>query len=74
MQTVYDNASKIQMRKMAWMRDPEWKWFIVHTDHMASDTPVWESQRFKFWINSNRAFSGMNLGAPVFDNRANGPP
>ena len=73
MQTVYDNAAKIQMRMMAWMREPEWKWHIVHTDYMASDTPVWEFQRFKFWINSNRTFSGMNLGAQVFDNRANGP-
>ena len=40
MQTVYDNASKIQMRMMAWMREPEWKWHIVHTDHMADVMPT----------------------------------
>jgi len=40
MQTVYDNAAKLQKRAMAWMREPEWKWHIVHTDHMADDMPT----------------------------------
>ena len=76
MLTIYDNANKIQARKMAWMREPEWKWYIVHTDWMNSLMPVWEFQKFVFWINTsieNHAFSGMNLGCPMFDNRANGP-
>jgi len=40
MQTIYNNAAKIQIRLMAWMREPEWKWHIVHTDHMADDMPT----------------------------------
>jgi len=69
MQTVYDNASKIQMRMMAWMREPEWTWHIVHTDHMADRAPRSGLNSMSAWFGKHR----MNMGCPVFDNRPNGP-
>ena len=29
---LYYNASKLQCRKMAWMRHPEWPWFTTFVD------------------------------------------
>ena len=36
--TIYDNASKIRARKMAWMRQ-DWPWWLIFTDVCADLLP-----------------------------------
>ena len=48
--TIYDNASKIRARKMAWMREKTWLWHLIHTDTYANTIPTFgilENYRFK---------------------------
>ena len=68
MRTVIMNASKLRCRILAWMREPVWKWWIVHTDHMSERLP-----------NKTPLYSYFNkqvLTAMGFDelaNESNGP-
>ena len=39
MMTVMMNAATNRCRMLAWMREPEWKWHIVHTDWMGELMP-----------------------------------
>lgn len=68
MKTVIQNAAKLQCRKLAWMREPEWKWHIVHTDHMSVLLP-------KFYWKFNEWFGtySMSFGYCGNDNAPNGP-
>ena len=39
MLTIMQNASAFRCKTLAWMREPEWKWHIVHTDWMRDLLP-----------------------------------
>ena len=66
MMTVMMNASTNRCRMLAWMREPEWKWHIVHTDYMSDVMP-------KALPQAPVLFKQIQLGANPTSNRANGP-
>ena len=68
MKTIYANANKIRCRILAWMREPEWKWHIVHTDYMDELMPKFHLFRALSWVKKH-----MNLGADTLNNPPNGP-
>lgn len=68
MQTLYDNADKFRRRTRAWMRNPIWKWYIVHIGHMDSLMPKY------YWrFTQMRGAYALSFGADVVANYANGP-
>ena len=67
-QNVYANAAKLRCKKLAWMIEPEWEWWIVHTDHMSVLRPKTTPQ--------SSYLKTQVLTAMGFDelaNEANGP-
>ena len=66
MMTVMMNASKNRCRMLAWMREPEWKWHIVHTDWMDELMP-------KALPHAPVFFKQMQLGADPSNGLPNGP-
>ena len=50
------------------MREPEWKWHIVHTDYMDELMPKFHLFRALSWVKKH-----MNLGADTLNNPPNGP-
>ena len=34
------NLNNNRSRKLAWMREDQWEWFIIHTDPYANTKPV----------------------------------
>ena len=39
--TIYDNAGKLQCRKMAWMKSLDWPWYTPFIDRCATLMPKW---------------------------------
>ena len=39
--TIYDNAGKLQCRKMAWMKSLDWPWYTTFIDRCATLMPKW---------------------------------
>ena len=37
------NLNNNRSRKMAWMQEHQWDWWIIHTDSFADTQPVFES-------------------------------
>jgi len=68
--TIYAYAAKLRCKLLAWMKEPEWKWHIVHTDWMRSLMPtiVPLTGLLKTSLLLSTAF-GFNL----FINEPNGP-
>ena len=68
MKTIYAKSDKFRRRTRAWMRNPVWKWYIVHIGHMDSLMP-------KFYWRFNQWFGvyAMSFGFDVLGNRSNGP-
>jgi len=40
MLTIMQNASAFRCKILAWMKEPEWKWHIIHTDYMSELLPT----------------------------------
>ena len=66
MMTVMMNASTNRCRMLAWMREPEWKWHIVHTDYMADTQP-------KALPSAPVLFKQIQLGVSPTSDLTNGP-
>ena len=65
---VMMNASKLRCRILAWMREPEWKWYIVHTDWMDDLLPKTAPQFI-----TSPSHAPTSLGFDTFTNNPNGP-
>tara|TARA_B110000977_G_C10954243_1_gene445889 strand:+ start:235 stop:450 length:216 start_codon:yes stop_codon:yes gene_type:complete len=65
---IYAYSAKLRCKILAWMKEPEWKWYIVHTDWMRNLTPVIAPLTGVLTSLLSTAF-GFNL----FINEPNGP-
>lgn len=68
MLNIITNASSSRSRPMAWMREPVWKWHIVHTDYMQDTMPRYNALSGRTSPNSYIA-----IGFDQLDNEHNGP-
>lgn len=72
MKNIYANAAKLQCRMLAWMREPEWKWHIVHTDWMRDQMPLSPPQsNLALKLSSKRR--STPFGYDLMDINPNGP-
>ena len=72
MKTIYANAAKFQCKKLAWMREPEWKWHIVHTDWMRDQMPLSPPQS-NLALKLSSKYESTPIGFDVRMNEHNGP-
>ena len=68
MKTVIESAATLQCKKLAWMREPEWKWHIVHTDYMSILLP--KTTPLDSFLNKQVLTA---IGFDEADNESNGP-
>lgn len=69
MMTVMMNASTNRCQTLAWMREPEWKWHVVHTDWMGDKMP----KTVPLSKSKRGAPVYVNYGINVATDHANGP-
>ena len=46
-----ENLPNNRAKKLAWMRETEWSWHIIFTDHMANIIPIYIPTILTFGLN-----------------------
>jgi len=68
--TIHDRGSTVRMRKMDWMRLPEYAWWLIHTDCMPDQSPRLAVDRFLCWFGP----FNMSFGYATRADLHTGPP
>ena len=61
------NSNDNRCKKKAWMLEPEWQWWIIHTDHSSNTRPKHGPMGLMF------QFMQTNFGNNINEQGPNGP-